>query len=79
MSSKPIPENHHKRLEAISTYLRELRFNSGMTQQELSQNMNLHRNTIIRAENAKNLTLLTVFELADTFQISPSELISIID
>jgi hypothetical protein len=35
----------------------------------------LHRNTIMRAENAKNLTLLTVFELASAFNISPMELL----
>jgi DNA-binding XRE family transcriptional regulator len=45
-----------------------------MTQQELSHNLNLHRNTIIHAENAKNLTLLSVFELADALDISLKEL-----
>lgn len=74
MSSKPIPEQHQKRLEYLSTYLLELRFAEGMTQQELSQHMNLHRNSIIRAENAKNLTLISIFEMADTFDISITEL-----
>ena len=40
-----------KDLNTLATYLRELRFAEGITQQELSQNLNLHRNTIIRAEN----------------------------
>lgn len=74
MANKPIPDQHLKRLENISIFLKELRFNTGMTQKELSQEMNLHRNTIIRAENANNLTLISIFELADAHGISVSEL-----
>jgi transcriptional regulator with XRE-family HTH domain len=77
MSSKPISEQHQKRLEIISTYLRELRFSEGLTQKDLSQSVNLHRNTIIRAEKAKNLTLLSLFELADALDINPKELLDI--
>lgn len=79
MQSKPISEYQKKRLEHLSTFIRELRFNLGMTQKELSQNLNLHRNTIIRAENAKNLTILSIFELADALEISPKELFSIVE
>jgi transcriptional regulator with XRE-family HTH domain len=74
MSTKSTSEQNLKRLEYLSIYLRELRFNQGMTQAELSQQMNLHKNTILRAENARNLTLLSVFELADALDISPNEL-----
>ena len=74
MSSKQIPEHHLKRLNAIGTFLRELRFNVGMSQQELSQNLNLHRNTIQRGENAQNLTLLSIFELADALNININQL-----
>ena len=74
MSSKPIPKHHLKKLETIATYLRELRFNEGLTQKELSQKLNLHRNTVIRAENGKNLTLLSLFEFADAMDIRFQEL-----
>lgn len=74
MSNKPIPEQHLKRLEYLSLFLRELRFNTGMTQEELSQQMNLHRNSIIRAENAKNITLLSLFELIDALDVSPEDI-----
>ena len=79
MSSKPIPDQHQKQLEAISNYLRELRFSEGLTQKELSEQVNLHHNTIQRAENGENTTLLTIFELADALDISPTELFSIIE
>jgi transcriptional regulator with XRE-family HTH domain len=71
---KTIPDHNLRRLEYLSSYLRELRLNSGLTQEELSRQVNFHRNSIIRAENAKNLTLLSLFELADALEISPQEL-----
>jgi transcriptional regulator with XRE-family HTH domain len=74
MSKKSISEQNLRRLEYLSSYLREIRINENLTQLELSQQGNLHRNTILRAENAKNLTILSFFELADALDISPNEL-----
>ncbi len=74
MIKKQIPDQHQKRLDYISTFFKELRLSEGMTQKELSINSNLHRNTIIRAENAENLTLLSVFELVDTLDINLNDL-----
>ena len=74
MPRNPLTDLNRKRLEYLSTFLRELRINSNLTQKELSQNLNLHRNSIIRAENNHNITLLTLFELADALNISLSEL-----
>jgi transcriptional regulator with XRE-family HTH domain len=73
MSRKPVSNINRKRLLELSTFLRELRLNNNLTQQDLS-NYNLHRNTIIRAENNHNITLITLFELADACDISLSEL-----
>lgn len=74
MYKKEIPDIYQKRLNHLSTYLRELRINQGMTQKELCENLNLHRNTVIRAENAHNLTLLSLFELVDSLDISLKDL-----
>lgn len=79
MSRKTIPENHKKRLDAISLYIKELRFSNGMTQKELSENSNLNRNTIVNAENSFNITLKSIFELADALNISIKELFADID
>jgi len=79
MKSKEIPEHNRKRLETIGNYLREYRFNEGLTQQEISENTHLHRNSIVRAENGKNYTLLSLFELTDFYQINTNELFSGID
>ena len=64
----------HSRLTAISNFIRVYRVDSGITQQQLSEQSNLHRNTIINAESAKNITLLSLFELLDALDVSPEEL-----
>jgi transcriptional regulator with XRE-family HTH domain len=74
MLKKPISDQNSKRLSYLSTYLRELRLNENLTMDELSQQMNLHKNTILRAENSHNLTLISVFKLADEFNIPVHEL-----
>jgi transcriptional regulator with XRE-family HTH domain len=73
MNKKQISTHHLKRLEYLSTFFRELRFAEGMTQYELSQQLNIHRNTIQRAESGKNITLISLFELIDTYEIRPEE------
>jgi transcriptional regulator with XRE-family HTH domain len=74
MLKKPFSDQNSKRLSYLSTYLRELRLNENLTMDELSQQMNLHKNTILRAENSHNLTLISVFKFADEFNIPVHEL-----
>ncbi len=66
---KEISKENKRRLEAIASNFRELRFSYGLTQAEVGENGNLHQNTIARIENAKNVTLTTLFDLADYYQI----------
>jgi len=72
---KAIPKEHQKRLDLIASYLRELRFNENLTQKEISAELNLHLNTIIRLENGHNMTLLSLFELCDFYGMSLSEIL----
>jgi len=76
MAHKQISD-HHQRFEYLSTYLRQYRINENLTQKDLSQT--IHRNTIIRAENSKNITLLSLFELADALNLSLREIFLDID
>jgi transcriptional regulator with XRE-family HTH domain len=71
---KAISEVHQKRLDLIASYLRELRFNENLTQKEISTDLNLHLNTIIRLENGHNMTLVSLFELCDYYQIAISQI-----
>ena len=69
MIKKTYPEEYHKKLGSIAGIIREYRINSGYSQLELAEYLNLHRNTLSRAENGKNITLLSFLELAETLEI----------
>ncbi len=74
MQNKSIPDQHRKRLETLAGFIREYRINEGMTRNDLHQNLNLHVNSIVRAENAKNISLLTLFEIVDTLDLNLKDL-----
>jgi transcriptional regulator with XRE-family HTH domain len=78
MSKLPIPPQK-KRLESVSELLRELRFNYGFTQLQLGQQLNKSRNSISRSENSKNMTLKSLFEFIDGYDISLNEFFSGMD
>ena len=81
MKTKTITPENQKRLEIFGLYIREIRRNQGLTQIELCKNLNSppHRNTIIRAEAGKNISILTVFELADALDVEIKELFEMVD
>jgi len=71
MKRKPL---NLQRLQQISIYLRELRLNSGYTQKMVCDEIDLHYNSLVRMENSKNFTILSLFELAEYYDIPISEI-----
>lgn len=72
---KEIEQHNKERLQAVTNFLKWYRINSGLTQQELSQFSNYSRSTIATYEtNPHNLTLLTVFEIADTLELDINQI-----
>lgn len=74
--------NHNKfdkRLYAVSSYFKELRYSENLTQAEVGIKTGLHRNTILNIENSKNFEIATFFRLCDFYEISATEILSIID
>jgi len=71
---KTYPQEYYKKLNSIAAFIKEYRLNSGYTQTELAEYLNLHRNTLSRAEGAKNMTVLTLIELCETLELDMSEL-----
>lgn len=64
----------------FGTVLREIRRNAGMTQEGLGLQANLQRKYISSIElGEKQPTLLTIFKLASALNISPSELIRLVE
>lgn len=79
MKSKPISIEHKKHLEIIGLYLKNLRLGENLSQLELSEQLNLHHNTIQRVEKGANTTLVTIFLLAEFFGLTSAEILSIIE
>ncbi|MBN1184625.1 MAG: helix-turn-helix transcriptional regulator [Bacteroidales bacterium] len=74
MIKKTYPQEYYKKLGSIAGLIREYRINNGYSQMELAGYLNLHRNTLSRAENGKNITLLSLLELADTLGVDLADL-----
>lgn len=75
-----INHQHKKRLEYIAAFLRNHRLNVGKTQNDLSESTDsVHRNTIVRAEAAKNISLLKLFQMLDALELSPQDLFLDVD
>jgi len=79
--NKPLPmkeiQQHNKdRLLAVQSFLKWYRINSGLSQKELSEYSGIHRNTIVRYESdtPQNLTVLTVFEIADALELDVNQI-----
>jgi len=73
---KEFHEHTQERLQATTNFLKWYRINSGLSQQELSASAKISRNTIVRYESQspKNLTLLTVFEIADALGLDVNQI-----
>ena len=74
MIKKTYPHEYYEKLKNIALLIREYRLANGYTQIELAEQLNLHRNTLSRAERGENLTLLTLIELCETLELDMSEL-----
>lgn len=79
MNKCQIPDKHQKRLNLISRYISEFRKCEGLTQKEVSLELNLHQNTIVRMENGHNITLVSLFELSDFYGMSLGEFLDDIE
>ncbi len=53
MSKMLLSNEERKRFELLGFYLRELRYDAGLTQEEVAQQTNLARSTIIDIEGGK--------------------------
>lgn len=78
MRQRLISEINKQRLDTISNFLREYRINNGFRQEDIASDY-IHRNTISRAETGKNITLISLFEIADSLEIDLAELLCDID
>ena len=74
-TEKLSPKNDHRMLE-LSIFLRELRINSGYTQSQVADEINLSRNSISKIERMGFFRIQHLFLLADFYEIPINELFS---
>nr|WP_321487770.1 helix-turn-helix transcriptional regulator [uncultured Draconibacterium sp.] len=74
MKPKTIDTLHQKQLTNLGNLIREFRFSFGLTQKELGTRTNIHTRTIQRLESGKNITLLSIFKIADALEIGVNEI-----
>jgi DNA-binding XRE family transcriptional regulator len=75
-----LTNQHQKRLNYLGSFIRNYRMNIGMTQYELSDCADsVHRNTLVRLEAGKNISLIKLFEVLDALELEPHELFLDVD
>ena len=80
MLHKELNEKHLSKLTLIGAYLKEIRFGEGMTRAEVCNETNMHLHTLMRIETKKTgYNIIHIFELADFYGVSASEIFSIVD
>jgi len=79
VKTESLQKNHQKIVNAVSAYLKELRYSENLTQNQVSEETGLHRNTLGNIENSKPCSLQTILILCEFYQISPSFLFSILE
>ena len=73
---KEIQQRNKERLIAVTSFLKWYRINSGLTQNELSICSCISRNSIVRYEsdNPVNLTLSTIYAIADALELDINQI-----
>jgi len=81
MSKQHLSNEDKKRIEYISTFLRELRINSGLSQTDVAIETGLSRNFISKLERGGvgTIRIQHLFLLVDFYEIKLSELFQDVD
>ena len=73
------PDRYDQRHSYLSSFLRELRKNSGYTQDQVAKIVNLSRNSISKIENNGFFRIESLYTLADFYEIPLRELFADIE
>jgi transcriptional regulator with XRE-family HTH domain len=78
MSIKPLSDQSRTRARMVelAQFLRELRINSGYTQEQVAKEIKLSRNSISKIERMGFFRIQHLFLLADFYEIPINELFS---
>ena len=72
MDNNYISQQNQEKLEAVANFIRELRIQNGLSQQELGdmEGVDLNRRSIGNAESGKNFTVMTLIKIVEGLGIN---------
>lgn len=76
MPNRELSPENQKRILELSTFLREIRKNSGYSQEQVAKEIRLSRNSISKIERQGLFRIQHLFMLADFYEIPINELFS---
>lgn len=79
MNKDSISEQNKKRMLELATFLRELRINSGYTQEQVAKEIQLSRTSISKIERMGFFRIQHLYLLADFYSIPVNELFAEIE
>jgi transcriptional regulator with XRE-family HTH domain len=73
---RPLEGHTSDRMVQITTLLKEYRLWTGYTREEIEEEFGISRATLQRVESSdpKNITIRTIFELSDIYEVAPETL-----
>lgn len=74
MSKESISGHNQRRMLELATFLRELRINSGYSQEQVAKEIQLSRTSISKIERMGFFRIQHLFTLADFYEIPLNEL-----
>lgn len=79
MSKESISGHNQRRMVELATLLRELRINSGYTQEMVAKEISLSRTSISKIENSGYFRIQHLYLLADFYEIPVNQLFTQIE
>ena len=80
MSKSKLSDETRKRIELLGYYIREHRYEAGLTQQEVAEELGIDRSTLTAIENSKtNYGINHIVRLSNYYNVSVSQLMSILE
>jgi transcriptional regulator with XRE-family HTH domain len=79
MNKDLLSEHNQKRMLELATLLREMRVNSGYTQEHVAKEIRLSRNSISKIERMGFFRIQHLYLLADFYEIPVNELFAEIE
>lgn len=79
MTKDSLSEHNQRRMHELATLLREMRVNSGYTQEQVAKEIQLSRNSISKIERMGFFRIQHLYLLADFYEIPVNQLFAEIE